>query len=402
MRRRPDNTPARVLAIDHTAGLAGGEVALARLLEELNRDRHDPRVLVLTDGPLVARLRAASIPTVVLPASQALTEAGRGEAASSPLRLAANAGRTVLLVPRLARAIRGSGADLVVANTLKAAVLTALAAPLAGRRWVWHLHDRLAPDYLPAPLVTALRLVARVGPRLVVANSVATRRTLPVLPDERVVVAYPAVPASTPLPPLPPATPTFGLLGRIAPTKGQREFVQAAAILAGDVPEARFVVLGDAMFNDHDFAEEVRALPASLGIDGAVRFAGWIDEPAEAIRSLTALVHASPVPEPFGQVVIEGMLAGIPIIATAAGGVPEIVDPDGAGTTLAEGVIQTPFGLLVRPGDAAALARAMRHVAEHPDQAGDAAVRARAMAQERFDIAATARTVQDAWDHALR
>jgi glycosyltransferase involved in cell wall biosynthesis len=217
-----------------------------------------------------------------------------------------------------------------------------------------------------------------------------------------VVVAYPAVPASTPPPPRPPATPIFGLLGRIAPTKGQREFVQAAAILAGDVPEARFVVLGDAMFNDHAFAEEVRALPASLGIDGAVRFAGWIDEPAEAIRSLTALVHASPVPEPFGQVVVEGMLAGIPIIATAAGGVPEIVDPDGVGTPLAEGVIQTPFGLLVRPGDAAALARAMRHVAEHPDQAGDAAVRARAMAQERFDIAATAHTVQDAWGRALR
>ena len=402
MRRRPDNTPVRVLAVDHTAGLAGGEVALARLLEEIDRDEYDLRVLVLADGPLVERLGAASIPTAVLPASRALTEAGRDKAASSLLQLAGNAGRTMLLVPRVARAIRGSGADLVVANTLKAAVITAFAAPLAGRRWVWHLHDRIAADYLPAPLVSALRILARMGPRVVVANSVATRRTLPALPDDRVVVAYPAAPASTPLPPRPPKTPTFGLLGRIAPTKGQREFIQAAAVMTENAPEARFIVLGDAMFNDHAFAEEVRALPAVLGVADAVTFAGWVDDPAETLQTLTALVHASPVPEPFGQVVVEGMLAGIPVIATAAGGVPEIVDPDGVAAPVADGVTQTPFGLLVRPGDAAALALAMRYIADHPGEAGDTATRAQAMARERFDIAGTARTVQDAWGRALR
>lgn len=402
MRRRRPRTPARVLAIDHTAGAAGGEVALARLLEGIDRDRFDPCVLVLEDGPLVARLRAASLTAAVLPASRALTEAGRGQVAASPLRLAVNAARTAMIVPRVSAAIRGAQVDLVVANTLKSAVITAFAAPLAGRRWVWHLHDRIAPDYLPAPLVAALRLLARFGPRLVIANSAATRRTLPALGDDRVVVAYPAVPASPAAPPSPPVTPTFGLLGRIAPTKGHVEFLHAASDVVHQHPDARFFILGDAMFNDHAFAADVRALPAALGLAEAVTFAGWIDDPTDAVRSLTALVHASPVPEPFGQVVVEGMLAGVPVIATAAGGVPEILDPDETAEQIADGVHRTPYGLLVRPGDAAALARAMRWVIAHPGEMSDAAQRAATMARARFDVGTTVQSVQDAWARALR
>jgi glycosyltransferase involved in cell wall biosynthesis len=392
----------RVLAIDHTAGLAGGEVALARLLEGIDRERYEPYALLLEDGPLASRLRAASVITAVLPASRALTGAGREDVASSPLRLVMNALRTAALLPRVSAAIRSSGADLVVANTLKSAVIVALAAPLAGRRWVWHLHDRFAPDYLPRRLVIALRVLARFGPRMVVANSQATRNTLRTLPRGRVVVAYPAVPTSRAATLSAPPTPTFGLLGRIAPTKGQIEFLHATAQLAETTPDVRAIVLGDAMFNDHEFAERVRRLPPTLGIADAVTFTGWVDEPLEALGSLTALIHASPVPEPFGQVVVEGMLAGVPVIATAAGGVPEIVDPDGESEPIADGLKRTPYGLLVRPGDPSALARAMRWVIEHPAAAAEATRRASAMAQVRFGIDGTVQVVQDAWDRALR
>ncbi|WP_344779281.1 glycosyltransferase family 4 protein [Microbacterium kribbense] len=391
-----------MLAIDHTAGLAGGEVALARLLAEIDRVRFTPSVVLLEDGPLVQRLREASVRTAVLPTSRALTTAGRADVAASPLALLLNAARTAMLIPRLSAAIRGAGADLVVANSLKAAVITALAAPLAGRPWVWHLHDRIARDYLPGVLVRALRLLARVGPRMVVVNSEATGRTLPNMPAGRTVVVYPAVPDTAPIPPRSPATPTFGLLGRIAPTKGQLEFVHAAAELARTMPDARFEILGDAMFNDHVFADEVRTLPRLLGIEERVTFAGWVDDPAAALAGLTALIHASPVPEPFGQVVIEGMLAGVPVIATAAGGVPEIVDPDGAGEAAGQGVTRTPYGLLIPPGDVAAMAAAMAWVVAHPVDAAHAAARAQTMARARFDIAISAARAQDAWAHALR
>ncbi len=390
-----------MLAIDHTAGSAGGEIALARLLSGIDRERFAPSVLLLEGGPLVQRLHEASVRTAVLLAPRRLTEVGRGEVAASPLALLAAIARTAMLVPRVSAAIRGSGADLVVANSLKSAVITAFAAPLAGRRWVWHLHDRVERDYLPGVLVRALRVLARVGPRMIVANSQATRRTLSGVRDARIVVAYPAIQAGDAAPALPPARPTFGLLGRIAPTKGQREFIRAAAELSSTVADARFTILGDAMFNDHEFADEVRALPAALGVPDAVTFAGWVDDPSRALAGLTALVHASPVPEPFGQVIVEGMLAGIPIIATASGGVPEIVDPDGVGDPIGQRIVRAPYGLLVPPGDVSALAAAMSWMVAHPDDARRSAARAQAMARRRFDLAVSAQQVQDAWARAL-
>ena len=54
--------------------------------------------------------------------------------------------------------------DLVVANSLKSATLGGVAARLARLPWVWHLHDRLSPDYLPAPVVAAMRTLARHSP----------------------------------------------------------------------------------------------------------------------------------------------------------------------------------------------------------------------------------------------
>jgi glycosyltransferase involved in cell wall biosynthesis len=400
-----DSVPARlrVTVVDHAAGLAGGEVALARLLHALDRDRFDATVILLAPGPLEDRLRADGIRVVVLPTSEALTTVGRTEAVSSPVVAGVSALRSLAAVPRLATAIRRTHADLVVANSLKSAVLVAFAAPLAGRRWVWHLHDRIAPDYLPRQLVGALRSMARVGPRLVVANSAATRSTLPRLADRRVVVAYPGLeitPSPTPRETSPAAS--FGLLGRIAPTKGQTEFLRAAALLLPQLPSARFTVIGDAMFNDADFAVEVRALPAELGITDSVVFTGWATEPIAAIRQLTSLVHASPVPEPFGQVLVEAMLEGVPVIGTNAGGVPEILDPDGLGREDTNGVIITPLGVLVRPADPASLASAMNWTTTHPHEVAEMAIQARTSAAARFDIRQSARIIEAAWLTAAR
>nr|WP_236779071.1 glycosyltransferase family 4 protein [Agromyces seonyuensis] len=404
--------PRTVVAIDHTAALGGAEAALATLLGELDPEAFRVRVLLLADGPLVPRLRAAGVEVAVLEASDRLTSVGRDDAAATPLALLRNALDTVRLVPRIVRAVRGSGAELVVANSLKSAILCAIAAPLAGRRWVWHLHDRIADDYLPRPLVGALRLLARFGPRLVVANSAATLSTVP---GVRGVVAHPGSiapapadspansPANSPALRRDDAEPVrFGLLGRIAPTKGQLEFVQAAGLLVADGSNARFAVLGDALFNDADYAAGVRDATERLGLGERVEFTGWVDDPFAAIAGLDVLVHASPVPEPFGQVLVEAMLSGVPVVAADAAGAAEILGGDAeTGVVLAPGVRRTSFGLLARPGDPAALAAAMAWLARHPDEAAEFAEAARGRALADYTIATTARVVGAAWTDVL-
>ncbi|MGH1561895.1 glycosyltransferase [Mumia sp. DW29H23] len=396
----------RVVVLDHTAALGGAEIALSRLLPALDGDRYEVSVLLFADGPLVERLRDAGTAVEVRPLDPATATLERTAVTRSPWRAAQAAGRAAAFTVGLARALRRERADLVVANSLKAALIGGTAATLARTPWVWHLHDRLSEDYLPGPVARVLRGLARRAPRQVVVNSQATLRSLGPIPADRVVVAYPGLPAPAFAPRDEPSSgdPVVGIVGRISPTKGQREFVDAAAQVVASHPEARFVVVGAALFAEGAYEAELRAYVAERGLTDHVAFTGWLADPSQTLRTLDLLVHASPVPEPFGQVVVEAMAVGIPVVATAAGGVVEILDPAGSGDTdvvTDRSVRRTPLGQLVPPADVDALATAVRWVLDHPVDAAAAAARARASAQERFTLERTAEAVTTAWDRAL-
>lgn len=79
------------------------------------------------------------------------------------------------------------------------------------------------------------------------------------------------------------------------------------------------------MFGEDAYEAQVRAEVELRGLDGRVDFLGHVDDVFEALTDLDVLVHASTVPEPFGQVLVEGMAAGVPVLATAGGGPSEII-----------------------------------------------------------------------------
>jgi glycosyltransferase involved in cell wall biosynthesis len=267
---------------------------------------------------------------------------------------------------------------------------------------VWHLHDRLARDYLPAPLVHAMRLLAAFGPRAIVVNSRATLETLPARARRKSTVAYPGLPSEAFVDREAPdnSAPLVGIIGRISPTKGQREFLNAAANVADVHPGVRFAVVGAALFGEDDYEMHLAELADTLGIGERTDFTGWVDDAPERLRRMTVVVHASPVPEPFGQVVAEAMAAGVPVIAAAAGGVTEILDPDGkAGSGE---WIATPTGILVRPGDPQALAAAINEVLTDPSAASARAAAAREDARHRFTIERTADAVWRVWSALVR
>lgn len=393
---------ARVVVLDHTAKEGGAELALLRVCRRLYPERFDISVLVFEDGAFVTRLRAAGIPAEALPLSDDVAHASRTDLLASPLALLRRTAGALWFVPRLARAIRATRADLIVANSLKAAVFASVVAPLTRRPWVWHLHDRLTTDYLSKPLVTMLHILAVVGPRGIVVNSRATLATLPRRVAGKVTVAYPGLdPAEFHSSARPAEVTVVGMVGRISPTKGQREFLRAAARIADEHPDARFRIVGAALFGEHGYEAEIRALPARLGVDDRVEFAGWVDDPAAEVGGLAVLVHASPVPEPFGQVVVEAMAAGVPVVATDAGGVTEILEPNGSGIATSGPWRVTPFGVLVSPGDDAALADAIRWVLTNADERERKAAAAQEYAINRFSIARTADAVYSAWDGVL-
>ena len=350
----------RVVYLDHVARLSGGEIALLRLLPFLAGVQ--PHVILGEDGPLAARLQQEGISVEVLPFAESARELRRDAVrpgAASPAALLHTAGYTA----RLARRLRALAPDLVHTNSLKSGVYGGLAAKAARVPLVWHLRDRVARDYLPAPAVAGVRALVGALADGVIANSEATLATLP----ERVRARGAVIPDSVDAVPLPReerSGPTvFGMLGRIAPWKGQDLFLRAFAGAFPDGPELA-VIVGEPMFGEQDFEGALRKLAEELGIAARVEFRGFREDVWAQLASFDVLVHASVIPEPFGQVVIEGMAAGAAVIASAEGGPAEVV-ADGR------------TGLLFTPRDEVSLAASMRALA------GDAQARARLGAAAR-------------------
>lgn len=391
----PGARPVRVVVLDHTAALGGAELALLRTCRALDPRRVEVTVVLFAHGPLEERLREAGVAVRVLPLDATVAGTDRAAAGRSVLGAARSVAATSPFVLRLTRLLRELDPDVVHTTSLKADLLGLPAAALARRPLVWHVHDRIADDYLPAGLARVLRTLARRGPRHVVVNSRATAATLLPLPRGWT-LAYPGLapeqvaadPAARPVP----DPPVVGLVGRISPTKGQREFVEACALLAERFPAARFRVVGAALFAEAGYEAQVRDLAARLGLDDRLEWTGWVADPVAQVDGLSVLVHASPVPEPFGQVVAEGMARGVPVVATAGGGVDELaVAADG-----------TERCLLVPPRDPAALAAAVTRVLERPQEAAARADRAWKDVQAEYAVERTAERLTAVWEQVSR
>jgi glycosyltransferase involved in cell wall biosynthesis len=336
----------RVVYVGHTAKLSGGELALLRLLPELDVEAH---VILAEDGPLVARLQAAGVSVEVMPlAAQARTvKRGLGPAA---VLLAGPA--TALYALRLARRLRRLRPDLVHTNTLKAALYGGVAGRLARVPVVWHVRDRIAGDYLSPLAARAVHLAVRRLPTAVIANSASTLATLGELRAPSCVISSPV---GRPAPRAPhDGVLRVGMVGRIAPWKGQHVFLEAFASAFGEGDETGRII-GAPLFgpDEEHYLGRLREQAEQLGLGSRVELTGFRDDIAAELAQLDVLVHASVVAEPFGQVVVEGMAAGVAVVAAAAGGPAELIE-DGVD------------GLLYAPGDVPALAEALRRLAADP------------------------------------
>ncbi|MBN2200139.1 MAG: glycosyltransferase family 4 protein [Candidatus Aminicenantes bacterium] len=318
--------PARVLFVSHTAELNGAERMLLDLLRSLDRRVFRPLLVVPRSGPLRKEAEALNIPSVVVPMKWWLS--APGTAWRQPPAWLWN----IRSVFRLRRLIRRRGIDLVCSNSA-AAVGGALAARLAGRPHVWIIHEILSG---PRPLLRFFlgnRLFVRVIRRLsrrVVVNSLATGAAFRPAPGVDVVHNGILIPRTKPAPDpalrkklgLRVPDRVVGVVGRLAPAKGQAEMVEALALVRGRVKGLKVLFVGPAAGGR--FLGRLRETAVRRDVEGDVRFAGSFADVFSVLPLMSLLVSASRV-ESFGRTIVEAQAAGIPVLAVATGGVPEII-----------------------------------------------------------------------------
>jgi glycosyltransferase involved in cell wall biosynthesis len=343
-------TSKRVLHVAKVAGISGSENHLLLLLPALRERGLDVRFAMLhEDEPgaaeFAARLEAHGIPVERIRLRRAL----------SPLMFA-----------RLVRIIRRHRPAIVHTHLVHADFHALPAGRLTRVPLLVSTKHGFNPFREGQFFASADRLVGRLADVHIaisagLAHYLAEREGF----DETSfkVVHYGIEPGARPSAPA--GMPRLAIVGRLIPIKGHEVLLRALAVVRRERPELTLDVVGDGPLEG-----ELRATVDELGLGDAVTFSGRISPVAPVFEAAEIVVVPS-FGEGFGMVALEAMERGRPVIASAVGGLPEIVD-DGR------------TGLLVPPGDVEALAAAIRDLTASPARTAAMGAAGRARALEEF------------------
>jgi glycosyltransferase involved in cell wall biosynthesis len=353
----------RILFVSHSAKLYGAERSLHLLATGLDRRRFQPLVVLPERGPLAELLERDGVEVEIVRCPWWVRSAGRGGRLVALLALPAVIAREALAITRICCLIHRRGIDLVYTNT--AVILGgALAARLCGRPHLWHVREILPDnqDLLSLlPLGLLHRLILRLS-RTVLTNSVATAAPLGRYDRHGKLQVVPN--AVAPLPAERPAGDLSGVagigpedwvvawIGSLQPRKAPEDAIRAVALAREQIPGLKLLMMGDGWA---DYVHGLHRLAVELGVVEEVVFAGYRPDARHLLTGCRALVMTA-TDEPFGRVVVEAMLDGVPVVAVDGGGVTELV---------ADGV----DGLLCPPNDPHPLARRLEQLYDDPELA---------------------------------
>ncbi|MCA8941628.1 MAG: glycosyltransferase family 4 protein [Planctomycetes bacterium] len=369
-----DRDPKRVLFVSHEPAFGGAERSLLELIDHLDRARFEPSLACSANGPLPDAAADLGVPIHIVP----MKFAGKFRKLRGLLRAADS----------ICEIVAKEAIDLVHANTLIAGYPVVRAARTCAVPSVWHVRDLDYPWLAKRALHQA---------DAIIANSRATASTIG---DDRVTVIHNGVDDRFFQQPdrraevraelgIAAHAPLVAIIGRLDPWKGHSVLIDAAATLRRELPGVHFLVVGSTPFGDpNGYGNALRCLANTAGVDDRVHFLGARDDVARIVAACDVLAHPSTSPEPFGRSIAEAMAAGVPVVGTDHGGIPELVT-------------HGHDGLLVPPCDAPALATALHHMLGDHEFRALASSRARERANRSFRAEQHALAVQELFDSLL-
>ena len=343
----------RILQICSARQIGGGERHLADLANGLTRRGHDVFAALNPSSPLRSELSSVAEQNIV----------------QAPMRNALNVSSAL----KLARFVSENRIHIIHAHVARDYPLAALVA----RRSSAHL---ILTRHVLFPMNRAHKLTLRRTNRVIaVSQAVAdVLRAQSIFGEDKIVVIHNGIDVDR-----------FarrreadlikedqnlrvGMIGHLAPIKGQEDFIRAAAIVCRQRGDVEFVIAGEDKSRRGEHRRSIERLIAELDLEPHVSLIGWVDDVAKLLPNFDLFVSPARS-EPFGLSIVEAMAAGVPVIATASEGAREIIDDQ-----------QT--GRLVPIGDGEALADAICGLLADSELLERLSAEAQCRVRERFSL----------------
>jgi glycosyltransferase involved in cell wall biosynthesis len=373
--------PARVLHVLSGCTVGGCEQHVLSLLERLNRERFEPWLACFEAepdeaAPMLPKFRAAGVRTIDL----------RARKRTDPAALW-----------RFGQLLRRGRFDIVHTHSFRTELGSVLWSRLPGLASIVVRTVHNVDEFYVSPRYSALTRLSAHGLDRIVAISDAVAEYLrreAALPDEKLVRIHYGIDPSPFRPDLPPPSrrplgdplrrPTLGMVARLAPQKGHRVLLDALPAIRSAFPDVYARLVGH---EELSTAAELHAYAVERGVDDLVWFEGFRADVAQVMADLDVFVLPS-LWEGFGLVLLEAMAAGRPVVASAVGPIPEIV---------VDGVT----GLLVPPGDPAALAEAIVRLLGDPELAAALGRAGRARVERELRVDTMVARTESLYDELL-
>lgn len=382
----------RILYLENGVGFGGAVTSLKSFLNRLDRGRYEPVLVHSLDDPRFDMFRPA-VRCLLHPRAAGCKDfsedgAVKIEGIWGSARYYASC--VMLEALRLARLVRSERAHLLhLNNDINCNLAGLLAARLTGRPVV--LHERAIADWISSLARIAVRRVdafiaiSQVCRQALLDVGIPAAR-IHVVPEGLDLAECPMTPESTLLRlreelGLPPEAPVVLIAGLLMPWKGQATLLAAAAHVLRELPDCRFVLVGDTPSGNEAYAAELRRTASAPPLTGRILFTGFRQDVMALMQAADVVVHASTSPEPFGRVIIEAMAMERPVVSTTIGAPAEIIDH---GRT----------GILVPPADPPRLAEALRSLLVDTARRRAMGTAARREVATRYGIDAHARAIE--------